>query len=305
MAEIIKNIILKGNYRYHLKFSKELDKINKIENIPKYPVLILTCMDPRININEIFQFNLGDVFVLRNAGNLYTLDVLRSIILAIVKYDIKYIVVLGHLDCGMTKINLNEFREKLPIKFLSSLTQNYHEHIPKLRSFFKPFVDEIQNIKEQIKSLELIKEFYPETEISGMLYDVETGLAFEYEKIKDYKNIESFRQHYKEILAYKKNQFTDFLEEIEPKNIIIDNSNDHSQDIELNEYINSSISENEDKSNKISKIELDDMKDKLKNNNSTIIPKISIPKIQFHGVKIYIPKIYTEKRKISIDSENK
>ncbi|MFX1363646.1 MAG: carbonic anhydrase [Promethearchaeota archaeon] len=304
MEDIIKDI-LKGNYRYHLKISKELENINKIESIPKFPVLILTCMDPRINVNEIFQFNLGDVFVLRNAGNLYTLDVLRSIILAIVKFNIKFIVVLGHLDCGMTKINLNEFREKLPIKFLSSLTQNYHEHISKIRNFFKPFLDEIQNIKEQIKSLELIKEFYPETEICGMLYDVETGLVFEYEKIKDYKNIQSFRQNYKEILTDKKNQFTDFLEEIEPEDIKIDNSNDNSQDIELKEYINSFISENDDKFKKISIIELDDIKDKLKDNNSTIVPKISIPKIQFHGVKIHIPKIYTKKRKISSISENK
>ncbi|MFW9987504.1 MAG: carbonic anhydrase [Candidatus Odinarchaeota archaeon] len=295
MEDSIKDI-LKGNYRYHLKISKELENINKNENIPKYPVLILTCMDPRINVNEIFQFNYGDVFVLRNAGNLYTLDVLRSIILAIVKFDIKYIIVLGHLDCGMTKINLNEFREKLPIKFLSSLTQNYHEHLLKIRNFFKPFLDEIKNIKEQIKSLELIKEFYPETEITGMLYDVNTGLVFEFDILKEYEDIESFKKDYKEILIQKKNRIIELLEESETEEPPIEDLNENIQYGELHEVDNCFISENNEKLKKVSKIEHADFKEKLKDSNLNIVPKISIPKIQFHGVKIYIPKISKEKK---------
>ena len=56
-------------------------------------------MDPRIDIHRIFQLEPGDVIVLRNAGNIFTQDMIRSLIIAIFKYKIKYIVILGHLDC--------------------------------------------------------------------------------------------------------------------------------------------------------------------------------------------------------------
>ena len=60
----------------------------------------------------------------------------------------------------MLKINLTELRKNLPSKFLSSLSKNYTDLLPRLRDFFKPILDELQNIKEQIKALEKVKDFY-------------------------------------------------------------------------------------------------------------------------------------------------
>ena len=124
---------------------QDLESVEIQENIPKYPVLILTCMDPRIDIYRIFQLNPGDVFILRNAGNIYTQDVLRSILITIFKYEIKYIIILGHLDCGMTKINPVELRKKLPSEFLSRLSSNYSELFSELINFFKPFENEVSD----------------------------------------------------------------------------------------------------------------------------------------------------------------
>ena len=117
---------------------------------------------------------------------------LRSILITIFKYKIKYIIILGHLDCGMTKINLTELRQKLPSEFLSRLSSKFSELFGELINFFKPFDNEVQNVLDQIKTLDIIKVFYPEIEITGMLYDVKTGLVFEYEKFKDYRSIEFF-----------------------------------------------------------------------------------------------------------------
>ena len=274
---------------------QDLESIEIKVKIPKYPVLILTCMDPRIDINKIFQLNLGDVFVFRNAGNIYSLDVLRSILLTIFKYKIKYLMILGHLDCGMLKINLTELSKRLPSKFLSSISKNYTDLLPRLRDFFKPILDEIQNIKEQIKALEKVKDFYPEIEITGMLYDVKTGLVFEYEKFKDYRDINDFKEKYKEILVEKKNQFTDFLVKAEAECVPIDDSKDLSQLSELDE-VKSSISSGIKEENKDT-LTLENEEIKVYNNYKiqTIIPKIKVPKIQFHGVKIYIPKRFSEK----------
>ncbi|MFX1313899.1 MAG: carbonic anhydrase, partial [Promethearchaeota archaeon] len=175
MLDDIKNILIVGNLKYKSKFIQEFEKEQIEDNYPKYPVLILTCMDPRINIHHIFQLNPGDVFILRNAGNIFTSDMMRSILLAIVNYKIKYIIILGHLDCGMKKINLTELRMKLPSKFLSQLSKNNINILSELNSFFVPFSNEIKNLLRQIKNLQTIQDLFPEIEITGMLYDTNTG----------------------------------------------------------------------------------------------------------------------------------
>ncbi|NVM35165.1 MAG: carbonic anhydrase [Candidatus Lokiarchaeota archaeon] len=298
MIKDIEKKFVEGNLKFKWKIMQDLESIKIRKNFPKYPVLILTCMDPRININEIFQLNSGDVFVLRNAGNIYTIDVLRSILLTIFKYKVKYVIILGHLDCGMLKINLTELRQKLPSKFLSSLSKNYTDLLPKLRDFFKPILDEIQNIKEQIKSLEKIKDFYPEIEITGMLYDIKTGLVFEYEKFKDYRDIEDFKTSYKGIIINKKHQFTEFLGKIEEENVTIDDSNDLSQEKALNEGKSFTIAEIKEEHKNISILGQKESKEYDREIIHMIIPKIKVPKIKFHGVKIYIPKNYNNKKEI-------
>ena len=296
MIKEIEEKFVEGNLKFKWKIMEGLENIEIEKDIPKYPILILTCMDPRIDVHRIFQLNPGDVFILRNAGNIYTIDMLRSILFAIVKYQIKYIIILGHLDCGMPKINLAELRMKLPSKFLSSLSRNYSDLLPRLRDFFKLFRNEIINIKEQIKSLEKIKDFFPETEITGMLYDVNTGLIFEYDIFKDYRIAENFKEKYKEMLIKKKVQFTDFLDKFEEENVSIDDSKDLSQEGQLNEVEISAISERteENKDNLI--ITQEEIKRYHYDDMQTFIPKIKVPKIQFHGVKIYIPKRFREKR---------
>jgi len=276
---------------------QDLESVEIEEYIPKYPVLILTCMDPRIDIYRIFQLNPGDVFILRNAGNIYTQDMLRSILITIFKYEIKYIIILGHLDCGMTKINPVELRDKLPSKFLSRLSSNYSELFSELSNFFKPFDDEVQNVLDQIKAFEIVKDFYPEIEITGMLYDVKTGLVFEYEKFKDYRSIEDFRETYREILIEKKSQFTDFLDKIKTEIPTLKDSKDLSREDESREVDISTVAENNEEKKDTYNIEQKEYKRDHNNTIQTIIPKIKVPKIKFQGVKIYIPKRIVRKEK--------
>jgi len=63
-------------------------------------------MDPRIDVNKIFQLKTSDIIILRNAGNTFSLDVFHGLLAAIYKYKIQYIIILGHLNCGMTKLDV-------------------------------------------------------------------------------------------------------------------------------------------------------------------------------------------------------
>jgi len=298
MIEEIEKLLIEGNLGFQWKIVQGIESIQLGDKVPRYPVLILTCMDSRIDIHRIFQLRPGDVFILRNAGNIYTQDMLRSILITIFKYEIKYIIILGHLDCGMTKINPVELRKKLPSEFLSRLSSNYSELFSELINFFKPFDNEVQNVLDQIKTLEIIKDFYPEIEITGMLYDVKTGLVFEYEKFKDYRSIEDFRKTYKEILIEKKSQFTDFLDEIKIEIPTFEDSKDLSREGDSREVVMSTVAEKNEEKKDTRNIEQKEYKRDYNNNIQTIIPKIKVPKIKFQGVKIYIPKRFSERREI-------
>ncbi len=62
--------------------------------------MILTCADSRLSPEIIFDQGIGDLFVVRNAGNLVDDLVLGSIEYAVEHLHAPLIVVLGHTKCG-------------------------------------------------------------------------------------------------------------------------------------------------------------------------------------------------------------
>jgi len=308
MIDNIENVLINGNLRYQWKISQGLENIEVNNKIPKYPVLILTCFDPRIDVHRIFQLNPGDIFVLRNAGNLYTQDTLRSILLTIYQYNIKYIIILGHLDCCMTKIKLLELKRKIPYEFLSYKSGENLDLFSEIRDFFKPFIDELRNIKQQVENLQRLHMHKPEVKITGMLYDVETGWVFEYDKFKEFAFIENFRKYYKTILREKKDKFIDFIETIENEIINNDELEETMLEKDLPEVKKGDLHQLVDKEEEFPIYTGNDEKDvtavKIQNqvikldenfNTQMIMPKIQVPKIHFPGVKIHIPKISIKK----------
>ncbi|KKM14983.1 hypothetical protein LCGC14_1700610, partial [marine sediment metagenome] len=235
MIEEIEKLLIEGNLEFQWKIIQGIESIQLEDKIPRYPVLILTCMDSRIDIHRIFQLKPGDVFILRNAGNIYTQDMLRSILLVIIEYNIKYIIILGHLDCGMTKIKLRELEKKIPHSFLSSLYDPNLDVFSELRKFFKPFNDELRNIKKQVETFEKIKEFFPMIKVTGMLYDVDSGWIFEYEKFKEFVFIDNFRRQYHSILTEKKDQFKNYLESTENEITIMTDLDQNIKELKVSE----------------------------------------------------------------------
>lgn len=62
--------------------------------------VILTCADSRLSPEIIFDQGIGDLFVVRNAGNLLDDHVLGSIEYAVEHLHATLVVVLGHTKCG-------------------------------------------------------------------------------------------------------------------------------------------------------------------------------------------------------------
>jgi carbonic anhydrase len=64
---------------------------------------VLGCMDSRTAPELVFDQRLGDIFVVRVAGNFVNTDILGSLEYATDVAGAKLIVVLGHSDCGAVK----------------------------------------------------------------------------------------------------------------------------------------------------------------------------------------------------------
>ena len=65
--------------------------------------IVLSCIDSRVVVEEIFDQALGDVFVARVAGNFVNTDIVASMEYACKVAGSKLIVVLGHEGCGAVK----------------------------------------------------------------------------------------------------------------------------------------------------------------------------------------------------------
>ncbi len=61
---------------------------------------ILGCMDSRVPPELVFDQRIGDIFVVRIAGNFVDTDIIGSLEYATKVAGAKLIVVLGHSDCG-------------------------------------------------------------------------------------------------------------------------------------------------------------------------------------------------------------
>lgn len=65
--------------------------------------VVLACSDSRAPVEIIFDQGLGDVFVIRTAGEITDLSVLASLEFAVVSLGVNLVVVLGHENCGAVK----------------------------------------------------------------------------------------------------------------------------------------------------------------------------------------------------------
>ena len=70
--------------------------------------IILGCADSRVPVELVFDQDLGDLFVIRVAGNVINPSILGSIEFAALNLGTRLIVVLGHTNCGAVSATLSE-----------------------------------------------------------------------------------------------------------------------------------------------------------------------------------------------------
>src|SRR3954449_4557742 len=99
-------ILKDGNKRFMSNNLTARDHSALVRNAAEgqYPkAVILSCLDSRIPVEDVFDRGIGDIFVARVAGNIVNEDILGSMEFGCKVSGAKLILVLGHTECGAIK----------------------------------------------------------------------------------------------------------------------------------------------------------------------------------------------------------
>lgn len=81
--------------------------------------IILGCADARVPAEIVFDQGLGDLFVIRVAGNIVAPSQVGSVEFAAERFGTRLVVVLGHTQCGAIAATIEELQRPTPTQSLN------------------------------------------------------------------------------------------------------------------------------------------------------------------------------------------
>jgi carbonic anhydrase len=178
-----------GNTRYlQQKLRKDGQSPKDVSRLAKgqHPhSIILSCSDSRVPPEVVFDQKLGEVFVVRNAGEVAETASIASMEYAAEHLGSRLILVMGHTHCGAVKAAHSTLDgQDAGTPALNALVKSIHPHLGQFKSkapspaFRAEVLAHVQGTIEQIlKDSELIRKKVEngEIEIKPALYNMDTG----------------------------------------------------------------------------------------------------------------------------------
>ena len=184
-------ILKEGNRRFVNNLKENPNILEQVNETSKgqYPfAVILSCIDSRTSAELIFDQGLGDIFSIRIAGNIINEDILGSMEFACKIAGSKFILVLGHTNCGAIQGACDHIE-------MGNLTSLLSKILPAVESETStkenrnskntPFVENVAliNVHKTVTAIKersfILHEMIEKKEIGicGAMYDVKTGVV--------------------------------------------------------------------------------------------------------------------------------
>jgi carbonic anhydrase len=131
---------------------------------PARGVVVVACMDARLDPARVLGLEEGDAHVIRNAGGAVTLDTLRSLAISQRLLGTREIVLIHHTDCGMLTFTDDELRRRIELE-------------TGVRPLWtaEAFADLDQDVRQSIARIRADPGVPVKDHIRGFVYDVTTG----------------------------------------------------------------------------------------------------------------------------------
>jgi carbonic anhydrase len=170
---------VKGEMRHQ---GESVERRTALSSEQKPFAVIVSCSDSRVPPELVFDQGLGDLFVIRTAGNLVDSIALGSIEYAVKHLGVKLIVVMGHENCGVIKAFLVKEPEHDYIDKLVDIMSNEPEQVAALTAPGDRIDNcvraNIKHITTLLKTCEpVLMEKYKsgELKITSARYDLDKG----------------------------------------------------------------------------------------------------------------------------------
>ena len=179
-----------GNDRFVRGQSAELHRTHKLVDNQEPFAIVLGCSDSRVPPEIVFDQGVGDMFVIRIAGNIVTPLELGSVEFAAVKFGPRLVVVLGHTCCGAVQATVETLVSGLNSETadLSAGMKTIVEHISVSVDLDDPkdvLVGQtiVANVRNSVRSLREQSQVLIDMSdddgmiIVGAVYDISTGIV--------------------------------------------------------------------------------------------------------------------------------
>ena len=166
----IRTQMKEGNRRYVLQSDPKL-RLEKAENGQHPYAIVVCCSDSRVIPEQIFSAGLGELFVIRVAGNVLDNHQMGSIEYAAAHLHCRQVVVLGHTGCGAVAAALEGSGDG----FIRYITEDILEAVGAERDPYKACC---LNVEHAVAKLRHEFEEHPEMtgiRIEGAVYDIRSG----------------------------------------------------------------------------------------------------------------------------------
>ncbi|MFK8164302.1 MAG: carbonic anhydrase family protein [Lewinella sp.] len=187
-ADMVIQSFKEGNARFlrnDLTARDHSEQVRKSTNAQFPKAIVLSCVDSRVPVEDVFDRGIGDVFVARVAGNFVNEDILGSMEFACKVSGSKLILVMGHEHCGAVKAAVDDVKLGNITPMLAKIRPavdkvSYEGDRTSKNEEFVHMVCEsnVQHTIEQIRlNSPILKEMEDNGEIKivGAVYDMDNG----------------------------------------------------------------------------------------------------------------------------------
>jgi carbonic anhydrase len=189
-AEQAQQWLEEGNARFvrqqRISPSSELSRVKETAQNGQHPfVTILSCSDSRVPLEVIFDRGVGDIFVIRVAGNVTGESEIGSIEYGVEHVGTPLLIVLGHTKCGAVTAAATHAHTE---GHITGLVNRIQPAVEKAKQGDPEITEEelikratvfnvMQGITKLAVSSEIIRHLVREDKLKivGAIYDVETG----------------------------------------------------------------------------------------------------------------------------------
>ena len=131
-----------GNQRFvagtpaHLR--QDIDHVESLAGGQKPFAALFGCADSRLSAEIIFDVGLGDLFVVRNAGQVIADSILGSLEYSVEVLGVPLIMVLGHDECGAIRATIDSTEGKLKSEgeFIHNLVARIQPTVEEAKAMF-------------------------------------------------------------------------------------------------------------------------------------------------------------------------